>query len=47
MGNLWWKKKKVEKQFFNGKKDDETVIGYTSRVGYIYRADCKALGSQK
>jgi hypothetical protein len=22
------------------KKDRETVIGYTFRVGYIYRADC-------
>jgi hypothetical protein len=34
------KGKKSKKKFFNGKKDGETVIGYTFRVGYIYRADC-------
>ncbi len=28
------------------KKDRKTVIGYTFRVGYIYRADCTLLISK-
>jgi hypothetical protein len=32
-------KKKLGKKFLHGKKDRETVIGYTFRVGYKYRAD--------
>jgi hypothetical protein len=36
-------KKKVEKKFLHRKKDRETVIGYTFRVGYIYRADCNII----
>jgi hypothetical protein len=38
--SLRCKKKKVEKKFLHRKKDREMVIGYTFRVGYIYRADC-------
>jgi hypothetical protein len=40
MGNLGRKKKKVDKKIFTWEKDGEMVIGYTFRVGYIYRADC-------
>ncbi len=40
MGNLGTKKKKVKKNFLHGNKDGDMVIGYTFRVGYIYRADC-------
>ncbi len=39
-GKFMIKKEKNKKKFFNGKKYGETVIGYTFRVGYIYRADC-------
>jgi hypothetical protein len=35
------KEKSWEKKFLHRKKDCETVIGYTFRVGYIYRADFK------
>ncbi len=41
MRSLRCEKKKVEKNFLHRKKDREMVIGYTFRVGYIYRADCK------
>ncbi len=37
------KRKKLKKKFLHRKKDRETVIGYTFRVGYIYRADFKLL----
>ncbi len=40
MRSLRCKKKKLKKKFLHRKKDRETVIGYTFRVGYIYRADC-------
>jgi hypothetical protein len=37
------KEKKVAKIFSYGKKDGEMLIGYTFRVGYTYRADCRVI----
>jgi hypothetical protein len=38
---IYIKTRKKEKKFYMGKKDCEMLIGYTFRVGYTYRADCK------
>jgi hypothetical protein len=40
IGNNSIQKEKSRKKFLHGKKDCEMIIGYTFRVGYIYRAGC-------
>jgi hypothetical protein len=42
--SLRGKKKKVEHfVFIHGKNGGKILIGYTFRVGYTYRADCRML----